>query len=212
MIRAKVTTDTPERILDAAEILFAEHGIGSVSIRSIVKEADVNVALVNYHFGSKDELVCAVIRRRIIQINERRFELLRQCKEKYGNRAIPLKELLHAFLSPGVELGQDKESGGQHFFRVIARAHAETAPYIQKVLFEQLNKVIDVFLEELKKALPKVNDTERGMRLAFTVGAMFQAVLLPLKPGFIDRFFRNEYSDEKMLEMLMSFCEGGFNA
>ena len=212
MITAKVTTDTPERILDAAEKLFAEHGIGSVSIRSIVKEADVNVALVNYHFGSKDELVCAVIRRRITEINERRFELLRQCKEKYGNKAIPLKELLHAFLSPGVELGQDKESGGQHFFRVIARAHAETAPHIQRVLFEQLNKVIDVFLEELEKALPKVNETERGMRLAFTVGAMFQAVLLPLKSGFIERFFNDEYSDEKMFEMLMSFCQGGFNA
>ncbi|MCB0317827.1 MAG: TetR family transcriptional regulator [Bdellovibrionales bacterium] len=203
---------TPERILNAAEKLFAENGISTVSIRSIVEEAGVNVALVNYHFGSKDELVSAVIKRRLSQINKKRFELLDFFRQKNKDKKIPLKDLLYAFLSPSVELGQDKESGGQHFFRVVARAHAETAPHIQKVMYEELDDVIHIFLTELKKTLPNLKNDEYGIRLAFIVGAMFQAVLLPLKPGFIDRFFKGKYSDKKMLSMLLDFCEGGFNA
>ena len=57
------TPDTRERLLDAAEHLFAHHGIGSTSLRSITAEAETNLASVHYHFGSKEALIEAVFAR-----------------------------------------------------------------------------------------------------------------------------------------------------
>ena len=56
--------DTATRILDAAERLFVEHGFEATSLRTITQQAEVNLAAVNYHFGSKDALFQAVHRQR----------------------------------------------------------------------------------------------------------------------------------------------------
>ena len=69
-------TATKERILDAAEGLFMEHGFEATSLRSITAAAAVNLAAVNYHFGSKDELFQAVLTRRLDPMNQRRVALL----------------------------------------------------------------------------------------------------------------------------------------
>ena len=55
--------DTATRILDAAERLFVEHGFEATSLRTITQQAEVNLAAVNYHFGSKKELIQAVLDR-----------------------------------------------------------------------------------------------------------------------------------------------------
>ena len=61
----KTTSDTRERILDVAERLFMENGYEATSMRTITSEAEENLASVNYHFGSKEALVCEVFRRRL---------------------------------------------------------------------------------------------------------------------------------------------------
>src|SRR5690349_13215808 len=60
---AMAQSDTVERILDAAEILFAEKGFSETSLRLITSKAQVNLAAVNYHFGSKKSLIQAVFSR-----------------------------------------------------------------------------------------------------------------------------------------------------
>jgi AcrR family transcriptional regulator len=65
-----MATDTKDRILDSAELLFAQQGIASTSLRAITDHADVNLASVNYHFQSKDALVQAVLNRRLNPINQ----------------------------------------------------------------------------------------------------------------------------------------------
>ena len=68
---------TQKKILDAAEALFAQEGFHSTSLRMLTKKAGVNLAAVNYHFGSKEELIRAVIERRLLPLNRLRFEKLR---------------------------------------------------------------------------------------------------------------------------------------
>ena len=68
--------DTKERILDAAELLFAEHGFSGTSLRAVTGEAEVNLAAVNYHFGSKMGLFKAVVLRRVGPLNEERLRML----------------------------------------------------------------------------------------------------------------------------------------
>ena len=60
---------TKERILGAAEELFAQHGFAGTSLRQVTSRADVNIAAVNYHFGSKENLVNEVFRRRMDEMN-----------------------------------------------------------------------------------------------------------------------------------------------
>ena len=68
--------DTRERILDAAERLFMAHGYEGTSMRQITGEAAVNLAAVNYHFGSKESLMQEVFRRRLDWLNEERLRVL----------------------------------------------------------------------------------------------------------------------------------------
>ena len=67
---------TKDKILDAAEALFMEHGFEATSLRSITAAAGVNLAAVNYHFGTKEELFQAVLTRRLDPMNQKRVDLL----------------------------------------------------------------------------------------------------------------------------------------
>src|SRR5689334_3019902 len=75
---------TRERILDAAESLFMEHGFEATSMRAITASAGVNLAAVNYHFGSKEELFQSVLTRRLDPMNQQRLELLSRLEAKAG--------------------------------------------------------------------------------------------------------------------------------
>src|SRR6056297_1114628 len=79
---AEVTHETRERILDAAEFLFGERGFESVSLRDITGRAGANVAAVNYHFGSKEKLVDAVVVRHAVPINDGRMRLLLEAEDR----------------------------------------------------------------------------------------------------------------------------------
>lgn len=201
---------TPNKILDAAEQLFAEHGIAAVSLRKIIAAAGVNIAAIHYHFGCKDELIRAVFRRRIVAVNSKRLEALATLRSGFGAEPIPIVDLVRAFLEPAVTLGRSGGEGGKAFFRLVARAHAETEPACQEVMFEELRSIIQEFLKELTRSLPDLEANERAMRLMFSAGAMVQAVMLPFKPLFVEQFLGGEVND--MLEMLVSFCVGGLCA
>ena len=92
--------DTKARILDAAEALFASSGFAGASLRSITADADANLAAVNYHFGSKDDLIQAVFARRLTPLNEERLRLLDQLEADAGDGPPDLEAIVRAFLIP----------------------------------------------------------------------------------------------------------------
>jgi AcrR family transcriptional regulator len=113
---------TKDRILYAAEELFAQHGFASTSLRQVTSRADVNIAAVNYHFGSKENLVNEVFRRRMDDMSRERLAALqRAVAEAHPGE---LEPILAAFVEPALAMAQDRHGGGA-FIRVIARAYAE---------------------------------------------------------------------------------------
>ena len=110
---------TKERILGAAEELFAQHGFSGTSLRQVTSRADVNIAAVNYHFGSKENLVNEVFRRRMDVMSGHRLDRLRLA---LAERPGDLEAILAAFVEPALDLAQDRHGGA--FIRVIARAYA----------------------------------------------------------------------------------------
>src|SRR5215208_2869630 len=82
------SADTKTRILDAAESLFMEHGFEATSLRQLTSAAAVNLAAVNYHFGSKEELFQAVLTRRLDPMNQERFALLDELERAAHGRPL----------------------------------------------------------------------------------------------------------------------------
>src|SRR6185369_3569657 len=94
--------DTRSRILDVAEELFGERGFDRVSIRNITAKARVNLASINYHFGSKQELIGAIFEREFVPVNKARLAALDaiQCSNAKNPK---LEAILEAFIRPTVQ-------------------------------------------------------------------------------------------------------------
>ena len=100
-----------ERILDAAEALFAVHGYDGVTMRKIASEAKVDVALASYHFGRKMDVFNAVFERRAAELNNTRLEALRKCQAESGEDGPSVEKIIEAFLRP-MELAQENSDSG----------------------------------------------------------------------------------------------------
>ena len=85
---------TKERILGAAEELFAQHGFAGTSLRQVTSRADVNIAAVNYHFGSKENLVNEVFRRRMDDMSRERLAALQLAVEAHPGELEPITQAM----------------------------------------------------------------------------------------------------------------------
>ena len=160
--------DTRERILDAAEALFAERGSSATSMRSITKAAGVNLAAVNYHFGSKLGLLRAVIERRVGPANEERLKLLDQVLS-HGSASV--EQILQAFLTPVFA-----RLPGPDLASIHAILWAEPADVARQLIEEIFGEVGLRFTEALLAALPHLAPEEVAHRFQFTVGIMLHAI------------------------------------
>lgn len=148
-----------ERILDAAEALFAEHGYDGVTLRQISTQAGVDVALASYHFGKKLDLFQAVFDRRAATLNDSRREALHACQEKAGKRGPTVEQIIEAFLRP-LELAQETgDEGWRHYLALIA--YINNSPYWGPRMMSQLfDELVQEFIEALKKALPGAREED----------------------------------------------------
>lgn len=162
---------TKDRILDVAEQLFAEHGFGATSMRSITNEAGVNLAAINYHFGSKEGLVQAIFSRRLVPMNAERLRRLRELEQSRSGR-IPLNELVGAFVGPALELSRDVSGGGARFIRLLGRSYTESSHELQEAVRAMYQEVIDAFKPAFAAALPGLGHEELYWRLHFMVGTL----------------------------------------
>ncbi len=163
---------TPRRILDAAEELFAEHGFSATSLRHITAQAQVNLAAVNYHFGSKEALVEAVFARRLIPMNRARLERLAALVAEYAPEDPPLKRVIEAFIAPALELSRDASHGGARFLKLLGRSYTEPAAHLQERIREMYRPVIERFRPVFARVLPDLSRDELYWRLHFMVGVL----------------------------------------
>ena len=163
---------TKDRILGAAEELFAQFGFAGTSLRQVTGRADVNIAAVNYHFGSKENLVNEVFRRRMDVMSAQR---LSQLKQAQGAAPGQLEPILAAFVEPALAMAQDKHGGGA-FIRVIARAYAEKNDGLRKFLSDHYGHVLREFGKAIAACVPSLSKEELYWRLDFLAGALTYAM------------------------------------
>lgn len=206
-----MTADTKERILDAAERLFAEHGIGATSLRAVTKDAMVNLAAIHYHFGSKEELCRAVLARRVGPVNRKRLALLDEIEAAEGERRPALEAILHAFLHPVVDVRRSFGARGAVLSRLIGRLYAEPTELVRPLLEEQFRETAERFVAALERALPALPPQEIRARFQFVVGVLTHMLSgrmqIDALPGG-----GAEPSDEALLDRMSAFLAAGLRA
>lgn len=198
-------TDTKERILDSAELLFSSEGIANTSLRSLTEHAKVNLAAVNYHFQSKDALVQAVLFRRINPINQRRLETLTVLQDP------SIEQILDAFYRPAVEAilaGPE----GRAVARLIGRLYSEPGDLLAGQVRALMAEIFRLFAEALQRALPGVPPAAILWRLHFCVGIMAHTFgAMELIEGMARG--RIAYDDpEAILRQMITFAAAGLRA
>ena len=171
MPASQAVLPTKERILGAAEELFARHGFEGASLRQLTAAAGVNLAAVNYHFGSKDRLIEEVFRRRLDQLNGHRMAAL---QEVSGQPDTTVEGVLAAFIVPALELSHD--GSGSLFLRVLARAFAEHDDTLRRFLSENYGHVMRQFTAEFARLLPQLSRQELYWRIDLVTGALTHAM------------------------------------
>lgn len=157
---------TKEKILDVAEQLFADRGFASTSLRDITAAAEVNLAAVNYHFGSKIDLLRAVFARRFVPVNAERLEALDRLDHPDA------EQVLRAFFAPLFKRLREPGSGWAKFMQLVGRTHSDTNDEIRACLLEQVQVIADRFTASLAAALPELPPEVFSSRVHFVVGAM----------------------------------------
>ena len=169
---AVVSVSVRDRILHAAEHLFAEHGMSGVGLRAITAAAKVNLASIAYHFGSKDGLLEALFAMRAAPIAVERMRLLDET-EAQAHDAPSLEQILEAFVRPALTIGPQSPQGGHAFGRLRARLATEPEKLARKLLSKAFDQSSRRFLEAIAKALPTIPRPEVEWRFHFMLGAMF---------------------------------------
>jgi AcrR family transcriptional regulator len=164
---------TKDRLLDAAERLFAQQGIEATSLRVITHEAGVNLAAVNYHFQSKEALMHAVIARRLGPINEKRLAMLDVYEAEAGDGPLPLDQLIDCLLRPMFEM---LSGPGKEFGPMMSRIFTESSDQAEKIFQKHMAHVLARFFPALERALPHLPRTELLWRMQFMMGAVAHTI------------------------------------
>ena len=200
-----------DRILDAAEGLFARHGFYGVSVRDITKAAAVDVALVSYHFGGKRELFAAVFQRRAEQLNPERLAMLENVRRAALPGTPTVEQIVNAFTYPLLDRSARGGPGWKSYFALVAQVNnsPEWGPVLMTQHFDPL---VERFIAVLREALPGCEARDIYWGYQFLTGAL---TLTFAETGRIDRLSGGlcTSSDlDSVHERLAPFVAAGFQA
>lgn len=173
---SRTPPDTRERILLAAEEEFMARGYATASLRTITARAGVNLAAVNYHFGSKEALIREVFARHLGPLNQARIAYLTRLETEAGGAPLPPGKIIEAMVAPAMQLSRDPLRRGARFLRLLGRALSEPADGMREVLPAQYREVVLRFKAALTRALPELPEAELVWRMHFMFGAMSYAM------------------------------------
>src|SRR5580658_1626948 len=188
--RGDSPAETRQRVIEAAEKLFAMRGIEAVSIRDITRAAGVNLAAINYHFGTKCGLAAEVLKQCIDPVNTRRLDLLDEVERKAGNKTPNLEAVLEAMIRPAVERGFD-HADNETFLRLTGRCLSEPNAEIEQLVRGHFEKLIRRFDTAFLNALPGLDPEELFWRIKFMFGALHYSLLMCGKQKYLPAKLRN---------------------
>jgi AcrR family transcriptional regulator len=204
---------TKHRILDAAEELFARDGYAATSLRKVTERAGANLAGVNYHFGSKEGLLEAVIARRIVPVNALRkaqLDAALATAAKQGVRPAP-RAVWRAMVEPTLRL-REPGSGAEHFIALVGRILADTPDPAREIFLRHMLPLLNEFYAALQQALPDLSKSVLYWRIHFAIGALSHLMRCNEQGAQLPPGVEPVDEAEAMIDLLLDFTTAGLEA
>ena len=199
---------TRERIMDTADRLFGAHGFQGTSMRTLTREAGVNLAAVNYHFGSKYELLRATLSRHFGAINSSRIEQLDALESAHPQGDIEVHEIVSVLIRPAFEFSHASRANAEVIQRLSALLHSEPNQILQPLLEEIFGEVSTRFERALARAIPRLDPRLAKLRLGFAIGCMVSQIA-GRHPPMLEP---DALSDAERVDRLVEFLAAGLAA
>lgn len=200
---------TRDRILDAAEELFAKKGFEGVSVRQIMSKAEADVSLAYYHFKSKRDLFDKVMLRRADILNDIRLQALEAVEERHPDDAPTVEEIIDAFTHPLLDLLAQDHEEWTHYFQLIAQVN-NSPEWGGELMTRYFDPLVKRFIETLRKALPDCDEADLFWSYHFLSGAL---TLTFAETGRIDNLSGGIAKSSDMasvVERMPKFLAAGF--
>jgi AcrR family transcriptional regulator len=209
-LKQDATQDKQERILDAAEEYFSEHGFDGVSIRDVATAAGVDTALLHYYFDTKKGLFDAVFRRRAEILNRMRIESINAYVAAMGDK-VTVEGAVEAFTGPLFDLAAQGDPRWKHYFALLAQVN-NTPHWGGKTMARYFDPVIQRLIEVVRIPLPDASPEDLYWSYHFLSGAL---TLTLSQTGRIDRLSNGLCRSEDFRavhERMAPFIAAGFMA
>ena len=195
---------TANRLLDAAERLFAEHGYDGVGIRQLAEEAQVNLNAATYHFGSKEKLFIETFMRRFRPAHTERLQLLQKAETSAGSRPLSVEKIVECMIRPLFELGVAHPA----FYLLLGQNLFNPPAFLDSAIHKELGPNIEVFLQAFRRALPKLPEDLLHLRTMWAMGGL---LLFTVRAGELPGMHNKEIL-EVLLQEMVRFMSAGMQS
>ncbi|MGF1723286.1 TetR/AcrR family transcriptional regulator [Photobacterium nomapromontoriensis] len=202
--------ETKARILDAAELLFAEHGFKDTSLRTITSKAGVNLASVNYHYGDKKTLVRAVLSRYL----EAFMPALQSELEVLLTRDdFSMEDVFLCIKAPLLALNEYRPHGAKNFMSLIGRGYTDVQGHLRWFIFTRYDAVLTLFTTAVCRANPSLDPETLFWRLHFTLGtSVFTMASSTALCEIAENDFSRKITTQDLIERLVPYLAAGVAA
>ncbi|KMV29205.1 TetR family transcriptional regulator [Photobacterium swingsii] len=205
-----VKGETKGRILDAAELLFAEHGFNETSLRTITSKAGVNLASVNYHYGDKKTLIRAVLGRYLEQFVP---VLIEELESLLSHDEITMEDVFHCIKRPLVQLDDFRPYGASNFMSLIGRGYTDVQGHLRWFIVTQYSDVLNLFTNAVCRANPSLDPETLFWRLHFTLGAsVFTMASSTALRQIAENDFSRKVTTADLIDRLVPYLAAGVAA
>lgn len=206
-------SDTADKILDAAEVLFAERGFAETSLRLITSKAKVNLAAVNYHFGSKNALIQAVFARFLGPFAQLLRQRLEERLATQSDKPVHLEELLQIVMVTMIQVPSRNKRSLSVFMRLLGLAYTQSQGHLRKYLEQEYSTEFRLAMRLLKEATPELSAVERFWRIQFMLGATaFTMSSIDALSSILENELGVETQTEEVMRRLVPFLAAGIRA
>jgi AcrR family transcriptional regulator len=181
-----------------------------MTLREVTQEADVNLAAVNYHFGSKSNLMHEMIRERFEPINQERLRQLDRAIERHGSDPVPLEEVFDALFRPLFSSVSSAPVKDATLMRIIGRALTEPADFMRNMHKEFFAELSMRFMQQIKRSCPELSEEDLQYRFFLSISTMIGTIIEQVRLESISGGKLDGSNLDRILNELTAYVVAGF--
>lgn len=202
-------SSTKDKILDAAEHLFASTGFAETSMRQITSKANVNLASVNYHFGSKKDLIQAVMDRYLSQFLPQLLNQISELSKTHPDYTIT--QLFSCFKMPLLNLERISTNGSVYFLQMLGRGYVDYQGHLRVFITDKYGDSLTRIQQSFHKTKPELTAADLFWRLHFILGtSVFTLAASHALSDISNKDFDKQMNTEQIVDELLPFLAAGF--